>query len=424
MATVNDQSQLVSLFKEVFGPRVINRFPNITKLSRMFDFQNATALGKQYRVPVQVAEEHGITYAAGTDAEANITLLDPTAGELADCTVDGSAMFARSRVGYIAMARAAAEKGDKSAFEAALRHVVDLLTKACGKRLEASTLHGRRGWGAIQTVAGSGTTRTWVITAETWSAGLWSGCKNMTLDVFASDYTGTKINSNAKVTVTAVTRSSRTLSVSGNATDLTNILAGMHIFPETASPTTEFAGIDAIIRNTGSLFGISAATYDIWKGNTLAVGGRLSMEWILQGVTLAAEMGLSGDVVAIVSPMQFQTLNSDIAALRRLDKSYSTKEGENGVEEILYHGQTGTVRIMPHLYQKDGQAHIIAPKEWHRIGATSDFGFITHYTNSPGAEKLLIELPNNPASEMRCMFVGAQYCEAPSHQVVLTGITV
>lgn len=417
MATVNDQTQLVALFKDVFGDSVINRFPNITKISRMFDFSKAEVLGKKLVVPVQVAEEHGVTYAAGTDAESSITLLDPTAGELQTAEIDGSQIYARSRIGYATIERA--KEAGKAAFAQALRHVVDLLTKACGKRLEATHLHGRRGWGTISSVSGSGTTRDWVITEASWAAGLWSGCKNMTLDVWAANY-GSKTNTNAKVTITAVTRSTRTLSVSGNATDLTNIVAGMQVFPETASPTTEFAGIDAILQNTGTLFAINAATYDIWKANQYPVGGAISMEKILDAVRLGAEMGLMDDVVCIVSPKAFQVLNNDLAALRRLDRSYSTKEGENGTEEILYHGQTGTVRIMPHLYQKDGLAFIINPKQWHRVGATSDFGFITRGGNG---ERLIYELPNNPASEMRAAFLGAIYCDAPAHQTVMTGIS-
>jgi len=417
MAAVNDQAQLVSLFKEVFGDSVINRFPTITKISRMFDFSKAEALGKKLVVPVQVAEEHGITYAAGTDAEANITLLTPTAGELQSAEIDGAQIYARSRVGYAAIERT---KNDKGAFQQALRYTVDLLTRAAGKRLEASHMWGRRGWGTIDSVSGSGTTRTWVITEDSWAAGLWAGAKNMTLDIFAADYSGTKVNSNLKVTVTAVTRSAHSISVSGNATDLGNVVAGMQIFPETASPTTEFAGIDAILANTGTLFNISASTYDIWKANQKAVNGAISMEAILDGVRLGAEQGLMDDVIAIVSPKAFQVLNNDLAALRRIDRSYSTKEGENGTEEILYHGQTGTVRIMPHLYMKDGKAFIICPKEWHRVGATSDFGFVTRRNDG---EKLLLELPDNPASEMRCMFLGAVYCEAPAHNTVLTGIS-
>lgn len=420
MATINDQVELYPLFKEVFGESVIDKFPNVTKVTRMMPYAYAESLGRKLVCPVQVAEEHGITYAAGATAGGSITLLQPTAGELQRAEVDGAQMYARGRIDYASIYRAS--KDGAKAFENALTHVVDMLTKACGKRLEGSVMHGQQGYGAIESVAGAGTTRTWVITEATWSAGWWAGAKNMTLDVFAAALTGSKINSNAKVTITAVARSTRTLSVSGNATDLTAIVAGMHLFPETASPTTEFAGIGKIISNTGTLFAIDAATYDIWKGNTTTVSGPPTMDAILDGVRLAAEMGLVSDVVAIVSPRAFQRLNNDLAALRRFDSSYSTKESESGTEEIIYHGQTGLVRIMPHLYQKDGQIYVIAPKEWKRVGATGDFGFITRGQN--GAEgRLIYELPDNPASEMRAGFLGAIFCEAPAHQVVLTGIT-
>jgi len=306
------------------------------------------------------------------------------------------------------------------AFAKATYHVVNRLQKAAGKRLEASMLHGRRGWGALASVSGSGTTRAWVITEATWAAGLWAGTKNMTLDVFAANYSGSKVNSNAKVTITSVDIDTRTINVSGNATDLTAIVAGMHIFPETASPTNEFAGIDSIIRNTGTLFNINAADYELWKGHVVSSVGRPTMQGFLDGVRRAVELGLLEDMTAIVSPKCFQVLNDDVAALRRYDNSYSTTEGTNGVEEIKYHGQSGVLTIMPHLFQKDGQAYLVAPNEWRRVGAT-DLTFITRA--STGEEKLLLELPNSPASEMRCMFHGALFSEAPSHAVLLDGIT-
>lgn len=416
MAAVNDQTELAALFKQAFGDKVIDVFPNITKVSRLFSHQYAEALGKYLRFPVQVAEEHGVTYAAGTTGAP--TLLPPTAGELQDAQVDGAQMFARSRIDYGSMMRG--KSAGPKAFAASLEHVVKLLIKACGKRLEASTLHGQQGWGAIESITGSGTTRAWVITEATWSAGLWAGAKNMTLDTWAAALTGSKINTNAKVVVTGVARSTRTISVSGNATDLTNTLVGMHLFPETASPTNEFAGIGKILANTGTLFNIDASVYDVWKGNISTISGAISMAGVLNGVRLAAEMGLVQDVVAIVSPRAFQVLNDDLAALRRFDSSYSTKESESGTEEIIYIGQTGRVRIMPHLYQKDGQVYIIAPKEWKRVGATDDFGFITRHGDS---EKLIYELADTAAAEMRCGFIGAIVCEAPSHQVLLNGIT-
>lgn len=416
MASENSVSTLVGNFKEIYGSDIKELAPNTLKLTRRIGYEYAEALGNKYHQPVDLAMEHGVTYAAA--GASSITLLDPVAGQMEDAQVQGSQVFARSRVDYESIYKA--NMAGKKAFAQATQHVVKRLTRAASKRLEISTLHGRRGIGTLDSVSGSGTTRTWILTAGSWAAGIWGGSKNMTLDVFAADYSGTKVNSNAKVVVTTVDIGTRTLTVSGNATDLTAIVAGMHLFPETASPTNEFAGIDAIIRNTGSLFNIDAATYELWKGHVISSVGRISMSAVLQGVARGVEMGLEDDVLCVVSPKAFEVLNEDVAALRKYDSSYEVKEGVNGVENIRYHGQSGTVEIMPHLFQKDGQAHIIPPNEWKRIGAT-DLTFITRGAN--GEEKLILEMPNSPSSEMRCYFNGAYFSEAPAHSVCLDGLT-
>jgi hypothetical protein len=416
MATENSTATLAGNFKQIYGDNILDLIPTLTRITKMLDFQYAEALGDQFNQPVDLSQEHGVTYAAANTE--NIVLLDPTAGQMANALVNGSQIYARSRVNYEAMVKANA--AGQKAFAKATAHIVKRLTNAAGKRLEAMMLHGRRGWGSLSSVSGSSTTRAWVLTEASWAAGLWAGAKNMTLDVFAADYTGSKVNSNAKVVVVSVDIDNRTLNVSGNATDLTAITAGMHLFPETASPSTECAGIDAIIRNTGTLFNISASDYELWKGHVVSSVGRPTMAGFLGGVRRAVELGLVEDVTAIVSPKCFEVLNDDVAALRRQDSSYSTKEGVNGVEEIKYHGQSGVLTIMPHLFQKDGQAHIIAPSEWRRIGAT-DLTFISRGAN--GEDKLVLELPNSPAAEMRCMFHGAVFCEAPARSVVLTGIS-
>lgn len=416
MATENSTSTLVGNFKQIYGERIIDLVPNTMKLSRLLDFKYAEALGDKFNQPVDLSLEHGVTYApANTE---NITLLPPVAGQMQNALVDGSQVYARSRVNYEAMMKANA--AGVKAFAQATQHIVKRLTKAAGKRLEMLTLHGRRGIGTLSSVSGASTTRAWILTDASWAAGIWAGAKNMTLDIFAANYSGSKVNTNAKVIVTSVDIANKTINVSGNATDLTAITAGMQIFPETSSPTNDFAGVDAIVRNSGTLFNVDASAYELWKGNVVSSVGRPTMQAVLDGVRRAVELGLEDDVICVTPPKMFEVLNDDLAALRKLDSSYEVKEGVNGVENIKYHGQSGTVEIMPHLLQKDGQAFIMATSEWRRIGAT-DLTFITRGSNNE--EKLVLELPDSPASEMRCMFHGALFCESPAHSVILDGIT-
>lgn len=414
MATTNSTTTMVGNFKQIYGEQVIDLVPYAYWCTRNLDFKYAEALGDKFNQPLDLASEHGVTYAA---AGIEPTLEQPTAGQSQNAQVDGAQIYARSRVNYEAMDKASAA-GTK-AFMQATALVVRRLTRAAGKALEISLLHGRRGRGDIASVSGSGTTRDWVITDASWAAGIWAGAKNMRLDVYAANYSGSAVNSNAAVVITAVNMDTKTISVSGNATDLTAITAGMHLFQRTASPTSEMAGVDFIIRNTGTLFNIDASQYELFKGNVVSGVGAISMSSVLDGVRRAAELGLEEDTVCICSPKAFQVLNNDVAALRRFDSSYKVTEGENGVERIVYYGQTGTTTIVPHLFQKDGQAHIISPKEWRRIGA-KDLGFITRHGTT---EKLILEVPDSPAAEMRCSFNGAAFCEAPAHAVVLDGIT-
>jgi hypothetical protein len=419
MADINSGTSMVGNFREVYGSNFVDLIPGTNKLTKAVNFEHAQALGAKYHQPVELAQEHGVTYAAA--GASSITLLDPVAGESQDAQVEGSQVFARSRVDYESMFKAS-QAGAK-AFAKATALVVKRLTKAAGKRLEIMTLHGRRGLGVMSAISGTSTTRVLTISDASWAAGIWAGAKGATLDVWNSALSA-KQNTNAKMVVTAVSLSAKQISVSGNASDLTALdalaAASPVLFYETGSPTNDFAGLDAITQNAGSLFGISAATYELWKGHVVSSVGRPSMQAILDGVRRAAELGCEDDMTAIASPKAFEVLNDDVAALRKYDSSYSVKEGQNGVESITYHGQTGTTTVMPHMYQKDGQINIAPLSQVKRIGAT-DLTFITR--GADGSEKLILELANSPGAEMRMYFNGALFVPAPAHTVVLTGLS-
>lgn len=417
MSTANTAySQMAALFKEVYGEKVVDLTPANVKLTKMLNFSKAEALGSQFVQAVELSNEHGITFAASGE---DPTLEQPTGTKSEPAKVDGAQIFARARVKYEDLAKAS--KGGAKAFAAATATVVRRLVKSAGKALEISILHGRRGRGTIDTggISGSGTSRDIVISEYSWAAGIWAGAKGKKLDAYAANYTGSAINTNAAIVVSAVNMETRTISVTGNGTDLSALSAGMHFFQRTGSPTTEMAGIDAIVRNTGSLFGVDAAQYELWKGHTVANVGRITMNAVLDGVRRAVELGLEEETICIVSPKAFQVLNDEVAALRVYDSSYSTKEGKNGVEEIRYHGQSGACTIIPHLYQKNGMAHIIAPSEWKRIGAM-DLGFMNY---SGEQAQMLWDVPDSGNKEMRCYFNGAVFSEAPAHAVVLDNLT-
>jgi len=60
---------------------------------------------------------------------------------------------------------------------------------------------------------------------------------------------------------------------------------------------------------SGSLFGISATSYDLWAANTFACGSsQLTFSKLQQAVALAVSRGLDEEVMALISPVSFADL--------------------------------------------------------------------------------------------------------------------
>ena len=125
------------------------------------------------------------------------------------------------------------------------------------------------------------------------------------------------------------------------------------------------------------------------------------------------------ELIAVISPRAFEVINSDVAALRQYDVSYSPAKAENGSSALKFNGQTGPIEIMPHAFQKDGLAHMFCPNEALRVGA-SDISFITRQGSE---DKLILESSTVAASEMRAYSNQALFLAQPRHSVRMAGIT-
>jgi hypothetical protein len=390
----------------------------MARISDRVGFEQAVAIGNKFHQPVRLSQEHGFTYsAAGTSSTTTTTsLINPVAGLIGDAQVAGAQIIGRHGVDYEAIARSM--NGDKSAFISATKEVVRGASAAAVKRLEISMLHGGRGIGTISSVSGSGTTRAWVITDATWSPGIWAGMEGATLDVLEPSDLTTKVNGDAAVTLVSVDVANKTLNVSGDADDMTDIAAADVIFFETASATTEMAGLDKILRNTGSLFNLDASSHARWGGNIHSNTGPLSFGKLIEAVGITSSYGASAPACAMVSPKAFEVLNSDQAALRQYDVSYAAN-AKSGFRGLKFVCQVGEIEIVSNPFAKDGSAHVFVPTETKRIGAT-DLTFIRRHGDS---EALILENTSTAGAEMRCYSHQAIFVEAPRHTVVLDGIT-
>lgn len=419
MATVNDQTQLLGLFKQVYADKIKNAWLMRAPIASSIAFEAQDSLGDNYNAPIDLQLEQGVTYAAAGVLPSGSGYLSPTAGKMENALLAGAQYFGRSQVAYEAISRSA--RVSAAAFEKATSHVVKRLMFSLLKRFELDLLFGGLGWGTLSSVSGSSTTRAWVITDATWASGIWSGMKGATLDVFAADYSGSKVNSNAAVTITSIDPSTKTINVSGNATDLTAITAGMQLFPQTQTPSTALYGLHKwgnLSASTGTFANINSTNFELWQSNQYNVGGQLSMQKVLAAVSMAFDYGLITGGKFIVSALGFEQLNADQAALRQYDVSYKPASAENGTDKLIYNGTAGNIEIVPHWGEKPGEAIFYSPEVLKRIGS-DDLGFITR----AGGEKLILESADSPATEMRMYGNQNLFCDMPRHLVRLTGIT-
>lgn len=413
-----DPAALTGNFKEVYGEEIIKLVPEQYKFLRMLPFVEAEKeLGNKYHQPVLLTRSHGVTYAAA-DSGA-FALNDHVAPQTKDAFLQGSQMLLRDAISYDAAARA---NRSHKAFRQTTQFIVEEMKDSMSYRLEAALLYGGVGLATVASSANvSGTVTTLTVTLAKWAVGMWAGAENCPLDAYESG--GTKINTNAKLVVTEVSLDNRTIKVSGNSSDITALdtyiaanadATSLYFY---GSKGNEMLGLDYLLSTSGSIFGIDNSVYNLWKGNSYSAGGALTMSKLLSAVAKGVERGLMQDVVALVNPNTWANLQSDLAALRRYDGSYSSEKSENGSREICYYGQNGEIKIVSHAMIKHGEAFIFPPKRVKRLGAT-DVTF-----NTPGrGEEIFLQMPNNAGFELRCYADMAIIIEKPCHCIKITGI--
>ena len=424
MAQYTDPTQLDGLFKAVYGDDVISLVPESAKLVKSIPFSSADKeLGDKYHQPVVLSNEHGITYAAANAGA--FALNNSVALTMKDAQVQGSQMVLRSSMSYDAAAKASQSK---KAFVKGTELLVENMLETMTKRLELQMLYGGSS-GGLGHVSGStkesdNSATTLTVLSSSWAAGIWAGAEGAELDLYDGS---SKKNPNAPLVITEVNLDSKTIKVSSTSTtDIGNIDTYVNAdgddscyFVWKGAYGAEMSGIDKIITNTGSLFGINSGTYNLWKGNSYAVSAAMAIGKVLAGISRAVERGLDEDVALYLNPVVFKDLNNDLAALRRYDSSFK-EEGTAGNRSIKYFGQNGSIDIIPHNCVKQSEAFSIPLKKCKRIGAVD----VTFKRPGGGGDQMFRELSDNAGFELRAYTDQAVFIETPARCVKFTGITV
>jgi len=319
----------------------------------------------------------------------------------------------RSRLSYGAISRS---MNSKASFESATKLVVANMLKSFAKRLEAMLFYGQSGIGVVT----AHTAGVLTISTPEWAPGLWSGSTQMPIEL----YNETTAATIATRPISAVNLEARQLTAStltvderddiDDAITATQVIRVYHA----GARGNEFAGLHRIMTNTGSIFNISAAVYDMWKSvEHSASAGALSMTKIQAAIAKGVEKGLDSDVVCLVNPRAWSNLLTTEAGLRVYDQSYKSSQLENGAQGIVFHSQNGKVEIKPCNFVKEGLAFILSVEDLMRVGST-DVTF-----RLPGSnDKFFRELESNAGYELRSYSDQALFCASPARLILIKDI--
>jgi hypothetical protein len=406
MATVNS---LDALFKRVWGDGAIKALPRFAKFQEEIPFSKRERLGDMYVVPVVLQFEHGFSY--GVYQDGAFTLNAAVAGKILQAQIRGTMIVLRSQLSYEDIFKAA--EAGPAAFESATSLVVENMQRSFAKRQELSFIYGQQGLGTVL----SNSSGTLTLTDATWAPGMWSGMKDCILEAW-DGITATQTQHNGDLTISSVSMANKTVTVTGTNNSVTVSDVLYFKGARTSTAFKECAGFDKIMTNTGSLFNIDAASYELWKSNSRAVSGPFSMLAALNGVSDAQNLGLDDDAKLYAPTKRWNALNADQAALRRYG-AYTAK-AENGSEGIVYHSVNGQTEIVAHPFIKEGESFLIVnpKKRVMRVGAT-DITF-----RRPGMqENIFRELTDNAGLELRAFSDQAVLITLPAQCTKYTGIT-
>lgn len=428
MAQQNTTSTLDGLFKVVYpdgGP--VKAIPEISILQDKVPFMQSERIGKSYNFPVILSAEAGVTYlAAGAGVQ---TLNDSIAAQLKEASVDANQIIVRGQMDYEAAAKAV---GSKASFQSASELLVQNLMETGSKRLEISFLYGRSatGLGRVSSSSNTNTTKTVLtFTALTWAPGIWAGVENAIVNAWKVSDDSAAATAN-DFTVYSVDFANRKVTVTGTATtgigELDTTIGSGNVYltfkgAKTGTSTwVEPIGVDKIVTNTGSLFGIDAAVYSLWSGSSFDFGSAVATTAkILNMVGMGVSKGgLMEEVDLLLSPKTFMNISGTMTDLRRQNGGQSEKTGIAGFESIVLMGPNGKINLVVHPMIKEGECFAVPlKKRFKRIGS-QEFSFET-----PGRKgELFLHVPDKNAYELRLYCAQAIICTAPAKCVKGTGI--
>jgi hypothetical protein len=410
-------NNIQALLKRRYGP-YINPMPSIDAVASLAKFRTAERVGENYNFPVQLGLEHGVTH--NTDGTA-FTLNSAVDSVVKNAQLDGATIMLVGNIPYDVVAKMAV--GREGAYMDAVDYKVEAMMQSGELYRELALLYGPGTGTALAelgvinaSVAGADLNagQTVNITQGTWSAGLFNNMVGALVDVYLAD--GATLRA-ADVTVTAVTDPTINrikLTKSGSAV----VVAATDKILARGAKGKSCTGIQAILENTGSLFGIDAAVYPQWRSINFSAGGASSPMTVAKLMQLLSRLknnGAKNGGTYLCSASQFAQFTDELDALDRYAQPMEMKQ--TGMSSLTVKSPIGTVTVQIHEYMKQGIAMFLAKGVTRRIGAT-DLTFRLGMSR----EWFWKELDSAAGSQMRIYSHQAPVIEIPYHCAIVTSI--
>lgn len=418
MAGEQNLTNADGMFKDVYGG-ISDVRPSTAILQRRFKFSTDEKLGDEFCQEVCLQLPNNRTYTGTTVTPSSLnSFATGNAGIYAQAKTKSYEAITRDRVMYKVLNQAT-EKG-KAAFEKASSTVVNAINTSASLGLEISLLRGQYGLGEVESVTDLGSNEAnIVITADTFSPGLIFSL----MGAFIDSLTTTTVNNTGTLRIIDCTPSTRTVKVSYSGTIANDSAAGDVLYPKgshSASPT-DFPGLIAQARNTsGSMLGLSAATYPNWKGNTYDASGPITWAKLEDALNVprarASEVAAEGFIA--LAGRAYGALSAQLLLQGRHETG---KEGlKNGVKTINYQThQLGDIELVYHPFMSDGQILVLPASAVKRPGVC-DVQF--EVPGMPGKYLQAIVADTN-AYEIQAVVDQAAMLLAPGCSVHVSGIT-
>lgn len=427
-----DTTQLYATFKEIYGDDFLTASPVERQLYEKFRFKAGEEPGREYIEAIRMTEEQGFTFnAAGT---ANRTFNNSIALKTERATFTGNIIEFLSKVDLEALKRA---MSSRQGFKDTMGMTQEAMRDSLLFHLEFTLLRGGKPVGVIDAVSGSGATRTVTLTTSGYADAFWSCSENMPMDIYDSTSATLSVSATRRNTVVGGTLGkfriiswdpdNRQVSVEADtATDWNTVVQG-DCFWRTGSYRTESLGMVSVCAATGqTIFGISQSTYGKWRAYRDVPGSAepLTMPKIQRAIAnIRGRSAMKAQYVARMHPLQWEAINNDLAALRRLDSSYKVVRTDAGTSEIEFHSAAGSVVLQSNVFMGLDECIITDDNTWSRRGV-SDVDFSNPVATANGEQQLYVWDNTSNTVQLRAYSQQGMFCNRLNRNAYLGNLTV